>query len=132
MGGAKVIQVCQNDFLQENFYNLQNFFIQPVKSGNSTITELLHHTHLIWFHLNKIGLLHHKLFSKTFRPIVADPILVEHLENLITKFDRYLPNINLEAQLWVKNPFLSKVDNLSEDAAGLQEVLTDLHHDQFH
>ena len=67
---------------------------------------------------HSIGLLHHKLFSKTFRPIVADPILVEHLENLITKFDRYLPNINLEAQLWVRNPFLSKVDNLSEDAAG--------------
>ena len=40
MGGAKVIQVCQNDFLQENFYNLQNFFIHPVKSGNSAITEL--------------------------------------------------------------------------------------------
>jgi len=33
--------------------------------SNSTILELLHHTHLIWLH-NKIGLLHHKLFSKSF------------------------------------------------------------------
>ena len=63
---------------------------------------------------------------------VIKPILVEHLENLITEFDRYLPDINLEAQQWVTNPFLSKVDNLSEDVAGLQEELIDLHHDQFH
>ena len=30
---------------------------------------------------------------------VIKPILVEHLENLITEFDRYLPDINLEAHL---------------------------------
>ena len=63
---------------------------------------------------------------------VIKPILVEHLENLITEFDRYLPNINLEAQLWIRNPFLSMVDNLSEDVAGLQEELIDLQHDQCH
>ena len=57
---------------------------------------------------------------------------MEHLENLITAFDRNLPDINLEAQLWVRNPFVAKVDNLSEDVAGLQEELIDLHHDQFH
>ena len=59
------------------------------------------------------------------------PILVKQLENLIKEFDRYFPDINLEAQLWVSNPFLAKVDNLSEDVAGLQEELIDLHHDQF-
>ena len=63
---------------------------------------------------------------------VIKPILVEHLENLITEFDRYLPKINLEAQLWVRNLFLAKVDNLSEDVEGLQEELIDLQHDQFH
>ena len=51
---------------------------------------------------------------------VIKPILVEHLENLIVKFDRYLPDINLEAQLWVRNPSLAKVDNLSEDVAWLK------------
>ena len=49
----------------------------------------------------------------------------------MTEFDRYHPDINLEAPLWVRNPFLAKVDNLSDDA-GLQEELIDLHHDQFH
>ena len=63
---------------------------------------------------------------------VIKPILVEHLENLITEFDRYLPDINLETQLWVTNPFLTKVDKLLENAAGLQEQLIDLHHDRFH
>ena len=63
---------------------------------------------------------------------VIKPILVKHLEHLITEFDRYLPDINLEAQQWVRNPFLSKVDNLSEDSAGLQEELIDLRQDQFH
>ena len=63
---------------------------------------------------------------------VIKPILVEHLKNLITEFDRYIPDINLETQLWVRNPFLAKVDNLLEDVAGLQEELIDLHHDQFH
>ena len=63
---------------------------------------------------------------------VIKPILVEHLENLITKFDRYLHEINLKAQLWVRNPFLAKVENLSEDVAGLQEELINLHHDHFH
>ena len=63
---------------------------------------------------------------------VIKPILVEHLENLITEFDHYLPDINLEAQLWLRNSFLAKVENLSEGVAGLQEELIDLHHDQFH
>ena len=63
---------------------------------------------------------------------VIKPILVEHLENLIMAFDRYFPDLNLEAQLGVRNPFLVKVDNLSEDVAGLQEELIDLHRDQFH
>ena len=49
---------------------------------------------------------------------VIKPILVEHLKNLITEFDRYLLDINLEAQLWVRNPLLAKVDNLSENVAG--------------
>ena len=49
-------------------------------------------------------------------------ILVEHLENLITEFDPYIPDRNL---------FLTKVDNLSEDVAGLQEELINLHHDEF-
>ena len=57
---------------------------------------------------------------------------MEHLENLIRAFDCYVPNLNLEAQLGVRNPFLAKVDNLSEDVAGLQEELIDLHRDQFH
>ena len=57
---------------------------------------------------------------------------MEHSENLITEFDRYLPDINLEAHLWARNPFLAKVDNLSENVAGLQEELFDLHHGQFH
>ena len=63
---------------------------------------------------------------------VIKPILVEHLENLITAFDCYLPDLNLKAQLGVRNPFLAKVDNLSDDVAGLQEELIDLHCDQFH
>ncbi|XP_039260762.1 zinc finger BED domain-containing protein 5-like [Styela clava] len=60
------------------------------------------------------------------------PILIEHLENLITEFDRYIPDRNLTCQLWVRNSFLAKVDDLSEDIAGLQEEFIDLHHDQFH
>ena len=63
---------------------------------------------------------------------VIRPILVKHLEHLITEFDRYLSDINLEAQQWVRNSFLSKVGNLSEDVAGLREEFIDLHHDQFH
>ena len=60
---------------------------------------------------------------------VIKPILiVEHLKNLITEFDRYLSDINLKAQLCVKNPSLAKVDNLSEDVAGLQEELIDWHY----
>ena len=43
-----------------------------------------------------------------------------------------LPDINLEAHLCVRNPFLEKVDNLSADVAGQQKELIDLHHDQFH
>ena len=66
------------------------------------------------------------------RFVAIKPILVEHLENIITEFDRYLPDVNLEAHLWVRNPFLVKVENLSEDVAELLEVLIDLHHDQFH
>ena len=58
--------------------------------------------------------------------------LVEHLEKLITEFDRYIPNENLAFQLRVRNPFLSKVDDLSPDVAGLQEELIDLRHDEFH
>ena len=54
---------------------------------------------------------------------VIKPILVEHLENLITKFDRYLLDINLEAQLWVRNSFLAKVDNLSENLQGCRKSL---------
>ena len=57
---------------------------------------------------------------------------MEHLKNQIRAFDHYVPNLNLEAQLGVRNPFLAKVDNLSEDVAGLQEELIDLHRDQFH
>ena len=56
---------------------------------------------------------------------------MRHLENLIMEIYRYLPDMNLEAQPWVRNSFLSKVDNLSEDVAGLQKELFDLHHDQF-
>jgi len=63
---------------------------------------------------------------------VIKHILMEHLENLITEFNRYIPDRNLASQLWVINPFLAKVDNLSEDVAGLQEELVDLPHDQFH
>ena len=64
---------------------------------------------------------------------VIKPILiVEHLKNLFTEFDRYLSDINLEAQLCVKNSSLAKVYNLSEDVAELQEELIDLHHDQCH
>jgi len=39
--------------------------------------------------------------------------------------------MDLKAQLWVRNPFLAKVNNLSEDVAGLQKELIDLHHNQF-
>ena len=49
---------------------------------------------------------------------VFKSILVKHLENLTTEFDRYLLDINLEAQLSVRNPFLAKIDPLSEDVAG--------------
>ena len=63
---------------------------------------------------------------------VIQLFLVEHLENLITEFDRYIPDRNLASQLRVKNPFLAKVVSLSKDVAGLQEELIDLHHDKFH
>ena len=63
---------------------------------------------------------------------VIKPILMEHLENLIMKFNRYIPDRNLASQVWVRNPFLAKVDNLLKDVAGLQEELIDLHHDEFH
>ena len=55
-GRAKVIQIRQKDFLQDkNIYDLQNLFLLLIKSFNSTITELLHHTHLFRLHLDKIG-----------------------------------------------------------------------------
>ena len=54
---------------------------------------------------------------------VIKPILVEHFENLMTEFDRYFLNVNLGAQLWVRNSFLLKVDNLSKDVVGMQEEL---------
>jgi len=63
---------------------------------------------------------------------VIKPILMEHLENLIMEFNRYIPDRNLASQVWVRNPFLAKVDNLLKDVAGLQEELIDLHHDEFH
>ena len=63
---------------------------------------------------------------------VIKPFLVEHLEKLITEFDRYILNKNLAFQLWVKNPFLAKIGALSEDVAELQEEFIDLHHDEFH
>ena len=63
---------------------------------------------------------------------VIKPILVEHLKNLITAIDCYIPNRNLVSQLWSRNPFLKKVDNLLEDVPGLQEQLIDRYHDKFH
>ena len=64
---AKVIQIRQKDFLQDkNIYNLQNLLLSLIKSFNSTITEILHHTHLVRLHLDKIGLLHHRSFFKSF------------------------------------------------------------------
>ena len=41
------------------------------------------------------------------------PVLVEHLENLITEFDHYIPDKDLTTQHWVRNPFRAKVDDLS-------------------
>ena len=75
MGSAMVIQIHQNDFCKIRIFTIcRIFFFLHIKSSNSTITELLHHTHLIWLYLNKIGLLHHKLFSKCFdgRPAAAE------------------------------------------------------------
>ena len=44
MGRAKVIQIRQNDFLQDqNFQNLQNFL------SVYCLSKLLHHTHLVSF-----------------------------------------------------------------------------------
>ena len=46
MGCAKVIQIRQNDFLQDqNFQNLQNFFF----FGLLNLSKLLHHPHLVGF-----------------------------------------------------------------------------------
>ena len=59
-------------------------------------------------------------------------ILVKHLENLITEFNRNIPDSNLASQLRVRNSFMAKVDNLSQDVAGLQEELIDLHQNKFH
>ena len=64
--------------------------------------------------------------------ISIKPILVEHLENLITEFDPYIPDRNLAFQLWVRNPFLAKFVNLSKNIAEMQEELLDLHPDEFH
>ena len=47
MGRAKVIQ---NEFFSDYF----------LSSFNIIFTELFHHLHFIWLHLNKTGLLHHK------------------------------------------------------------------------
>ena len=58
--------------------------------------------------------------------------LVKYLEKLITEFDRYIPDKNLAFQLWVRNPFLAKDDALSDDVAGLQEKLIDLHQNEIH
>ena len=63
---------------------------------------------------------------------VIKPFLMEHLEKLITEFDRYIPDKNLAFQLWVRNPFLAKADALSQDVTGLQEKLIDLHQDEIH
>ena len=61
---------------------------------------------------------------------VIKPFLVKHLENRIKECDCYIPDKNLASQLWVRNSFLAKFDNLSEDIAGLQEKLINLHHDE--
>ena len=46
MGRAKVVQIRQNDFLQDqNFQNLLNFFSFRLLS----FSKLLHHTHLVGF-----------------------------------------------------------------------------------
>ena len=68
MSRAKVIQTPQKDFLQDkNIYNGRIFFFRLLSlSIPQLYTDLLHHTHLVWLHLDKIGLLHHKLFSKSF------------------------------------------------------------------
>ena len=63
---------------------------------------------------------------------MVKPFLVEHLKKLITEFDCYIPDKNLAFHQWVRNLFLEKVDDLSEDVARLQEELIDLHYDDFH
>ena len=60
------------------------------------------------------------------------PILVNHLENLIIEFNRYIPDRDLASQHWIRNSFQAKVDDLSEDVHGLQEEFIELHHDEFH
>ena len=57
---------------------------------------------------------------------------MEHLEKLITEFDRHIWDKNLAFQQWFRNSFLAKVEGLSENVAGLQEELIDLHHDESH
>ena len=51
---------------------------------------------------------------------VIKPVLVEHLENLITEIGCYIPDRNLVSQLWVRDSFLAKVDKLSVDVPGLR------------
>ena len=64
-------------FCKNIFFPLFSLVIPP-EFSDSTTTDLLHHTHLIWLYLNKIRLLHHKSFSKSFngRPAAAEQVKV--------------------------------------------------------
>jgi len=65
---------------------------------------------------------------------VIKPIPAEDLENLLTVFDRYVPDRSLASQLLGQKSVSGEVCQLviSEDVAELQNELIDLHHDEFH
>jgi hypothetical protein len=58
------------------------------------------------------------------------PVLLEHLENLIAEFERYIPDADLASQHWIRNPFEADVADLSEDIPGLQEDLIELKNEE--
>ncbi len=57
-------------------------------------------------------------------------ILVEHLQSLISEFERYIPDEDLSSQHWVRNPFEADVEELSENIQGLQENLIELKNEE--
>lgn len=58
-------------------------------------------------------------------------VVVDHLDALITDFDRYIPDQDIATSQWIRDPFNANVEDLSDDIPGLQEELLELQAEEF-